>query len=197
MCFSGANLVVWVFTASPWQWDLMLFLDAFSRVAGMNLLVIVGFSVVTRGFRPSLAFDAAAFGLIALAAAFVLYVDFMDPLRPWVFLAVSVAFLPFLVQTTRSLYALGEVATARHMVVATTLLACIHGIDDLYELPGEETNVVFNFGFLALMTWSYAYGVLFHAYEALERASLEGAGDGSPPAEGGAALLTPRTTRVT
>jgi hypothetical protein len=51
-------------------------------------------------------------------------------------------------------------------LVAAQAIACIY---DFYKIPGEETNVVFNFYVLALLTWSYLTVTLYYAYCALER----------------------------
>jgi hypothetical protein len=59
---------------------------------------------------------------------------------------------------------------AMAMVVALATSLAIAGIYDFYKIPGEETNVVFNFYTLALCSWAYFMVAMYYGYCALERA---------------------------
>lgn len=43
---------------------------------------------------------------------------------------------------------------------------------DNFALAGklDETNLIYNYGLMALMTWAYAYAAIFFAYETLRQA---------------------------
>lgn len=169
MTLSLSNLTLWIFTQWQWQYDFVMYLDAFSRVAGMNLLVVFGFLAVTHNYKPSLMLDVFIFVGIGVLAAILMYVDFMDPIRPYVFFAIYYVFLPFLIMLTWKLFNLGENKLGVHMVISTMLLTYIHSIADFYPIPGDATNLVYNYAFMALMGWAYAYAVIYFSYTALEQ----------------------------
>lgn len=171
MFTSTSSLTVWIFTQWNWQYNFVMYLDAFSRVAGMNLLVVFGFLAVTHQYKPSLKADVLIFITIGMIAAALMYVEPLNAIRPYVFFAVHYMFLPFLLLLVYKLFQLGEHRLGRHMLIASVLLTYIHSIADFYPIPGDETNIVYNYGFMALTTWAYAYAVIFFAYEALEKAS--------------------------
>ena len=177
MAISMTNVTIWIFTALQWQYDFMMYLDAFSRVAGMNLLVVFGFLAVTHNYKPSALADVFILSGVGAIAAFVMYVDYMDPVRPFVFFAVHYMFVSFLVLLTWKLFSMGNRALGVHMIIATLLLTYIHSIIDLYSIPGDATNVLYNFFFMANMVWAYGYLVIYFAYAALERHSVSSSGN--------------------
>jgi hypothetical protein len=48
--------------------------------------------------------------------------------------------------------------------IASLVIATIY---DFYKIPGEKTNLVFNFFFLALVTWSASFVAIYFAHVAL------------------------------
>ena len=56
MFCSGCNVIAWFFTGNDWQWSLIWYLDAFSRIAGMNLLLYAGFATLTHRFLGHFAY---------------------------------------------------------------------------------------------------------------------------------------------
>ncbi len=169
MTLSLSNITMWIFTQWQWQMDFVMYLDAFSRVAGMNLLVVFGFLAVTHSYKPSVLSDVVIFVGIGVLAAMLMYVDFLDPFRPYVFFAVYFMFLPFLLMLAWELFSLGEKTLGMHMVVTSLLFTYIHSIADFYPIPGDATNLVYNYVFMALMVWGYGYLVIYFSYVALER----------------------------
>lgn len=169
MAISLTNLTTWTFTQWQWQYDFVLYLDAFSRVAGMNLLVVFGFLAVTHNYKSRVLEDFLIFLGIGTTAAILMYVDFMEPIRPYIFFAVYFMFLPFLIMLTWKLFSMGERALGIHMAITTLLLTYIHSIADFYPIPGDATNLVYNFAFMALTFWAYGYLVIYFSYVALER----------------------------
>ena len=169
MSVSLANLTTWTFTQWQWQYDFVLYLDAFSRVAGMNMLVVFGFLAVTHNFRSSVLTDLFIFLGIGTIAAILMYVDYMEPIRPYVFFAAFFMFVPFLIMLTWKLFSIGNRALGIHMAITTLLLTYLHSIADFYSIPGDATNLFYNFAFMALTIWAYGYLVIYFSYVALER----------------------------
>lgn len=177
LAISMTNITIWIFTQQQWQFDFSMYLDAFSRVAGMNLLIVVGFLAVTHDYKPPLLADVFILFGIGAVAAILMYVDFVDPVRPYVFFAVYFMFLPFLMLLTWKLFSIGNKALGVHMIFTTLLLTCIHSIADFYPIPGDATNVIYNYAFIAFTGWAYGYLVIYFAYVALERHSVRSSGN--------------------
>jgi hypothetical protein len=135
----------------------------------MNLLVVFGFLAVTHNYKSRVLEDFLIFLGIGTTAAILMYVDFMEPIRPYIFFAVYFMFLPFLIMLTWKLFSMGERALGIHMAITTLLLTYIHSIADFYPIPGDATNLVYNFAFMALTFWAYGYLVIYFSYVALER----------------------------
>ena len=64
----------------------------------------------------------------------------------------------------------------QHMLQVMAFSLAIAAIYDFYKIPGEETNVFFNFFTLALFTWAFLTVQLYYAYCALERATARQGG---------------------
>ena len=176
MAISMTNITIWIFTQQQWQLDFSMYLDAFSRVAGMNLLVVVGFLTVTHKYKPSILADVFILFGVGAIAAILKYIDFMEPVRPFVFFAVHFMFLPFLMLLTWKLFSMGNRALGVHMVLTTLLLTYIHSIADFYPIPGDATNVLYNYAFMAFTVWAYGYLVIYFAYVALEQNTFSSSG---------------------
>lgn len=176
MAISMTNITIWIFTQQQWQYDFSMYLDAFSRVAGMNLLVVFGFLAVTHKYKPSILADVFILFGVGAIAAILMYIDFMEPVRPFVFFAVHFMFLPFLMLLTWKLFSMGNRALGIHMIITTLLLTYIHSIADFYPIPGDATNVLYNYAFMAFTFWAYGYLVIYFAYVALERHSVSPSG---------------------
>jgi len=177
MATSLTNLTMWTLTQWEWQYNFVMYLDAFSRVAGMNLLVVFGFLAVTHNYKSSVLADVFILFGIGSFAAILMYVDYMDPVRPYVFFAVYFMFLPFLVMLTWKLFSIGNRTLGIHMIITTLLLTYIHSIADFYPIPGDATNLFYNYAFMALTFWAYGYLVIYFAYDALERHSVSSSRD--------------------
>ena len=57
------------------------------------------------------------------------------------------------------------------MVAATISLTILHTAYDFYKIPGDETNLFFNFYFVAFLVWAYGYSAMYYGYLALEQES--------------------------
>ncbi|KER74627.1 hypothetical protein [Burkholderia aenigmatica] len=166
---SATNALIFFATESPVSYGISHFLDAFSRGFGMPVIAVAGLMAVTHGYRPSVRQDALLFvlatvGTIALVAAGVLHsVLPYFYVTMWTLLSLYLA--GFVMRLLRAGHVFHALTTAGALV-ASQAIACIY---DFYRIPGDETNVVFNFYVLALLTWSYFVVVLYYAYCALER----------------------------
>ncbi len=177
MAISMTNITIFIFTQRQWQYDFSMYLDAFSRVAGMNLLIVLGFLAVTHKYKPSVLADVFILFGVGAIAAILMYVDYMDPVRPFVFFAVYFMFLPFLMLLTWKMFSMGNRALGVHMIITTLLLTYIHSIADFYPIPGDATNVLYNYAFMAFTFWAYGYLVIYFSYAALERHSVSSSGN--------------------
>jgi hypothetical protein len=89
---------------------------------------------------------------------------------PYFYIVVWALFSIYLAYFAKQLLSVGEKGHAFSVIVALVSSGTIACIYDFYKIPGEETNIVFNFFVLALTTWSFLFGSLYHAYSALARA---------------------------
>lgn len=177
MAISMTNITIYIFTQQQWQFDFSMYLDAFSRVAGMNLLVVLGFLAVTHKYKPSVLTDVFIFLVVGSIAAALMYVDYIEPVRPFVFFAVHFMFVPFLVLLTWKLFSIGNRVLGVNMIITTLLLTYIHSIADFYPIPGDATNVLYNYAFMAFTVWAYGYLVIYFAYAALEKNNVGSSGN--------------------
>ena len=147
----------------------MVFLDAFSRAFGVTLVAVLGMMAATHKFKPPISTDAWLFVATMAATAILLYSGLFDPVLPYFYLAAWYLALIYLVYVTWKLYTAGETAVAVHMTMALLSITIVLTIYDFFPIPGDETNLVFNFYFIAMLTWGYGFSVFYYAYTALLR----------------------------
>lgn len=168
MFASGCNLIVWFFTGNDWQWNLVWCLDAFSRIAGMNLLLYIGFATLTHNFRPSLVADALVLGLIALLAAAVMYVDLFEPAKHYAYSAAHFMFTPLLIFLTYEMYRISKLHLMWLMVMTTIMFTVSTVMLDFAAPADNDTNLFFNKDFVSLVSWAFGYLILSRVYVAME-----------------------------
>ncbi|MEM1437016.1 MAG: hypothetical protein AAGG11_23410 [Pseudomonadota bacterium] len=171
MCGSGSNVTIWFFTQNEWQWNLIWFLDAFSRIAGFNILLYAGFATVTHNFRPSLTFDVVLLVIIGLAAAGVMYVDWLIPARHYAFSAAHFMFVPLLLFLIYEMHRLGKQTLMVMMSLTVVLLTASAVLLDFAAPANNETNIIYNKDFVSMMSWAFGYLVISRVYVAMEDAS--------------------------
>ncbi|MGY2491283.1 hypothetical protein [Cupriavidus sp. CP313] len=170
---SSTNAAFFVATGSQVSGEIAHFLDAFSRGFGFPIIAVAGMLVVTHGYRPSIRFDVMAF-VASFAATFVLLgVHVFEAVLPYYFLVMWTLLSIYLAYVAKRLLSVGAVPQALALLVALVTSQIIASIYDFYKIPGEETNVVFNFFVLALNTWAYFMPASYYAYCALERAQKD------------------------
>ena len=103
----------------------------------------------------------------------VLYVydDVINPWLAYLYLGIWYVTAIYLADFCRRLFAVGRVAVGLHMVAATISLTILHTAYDFYKIPGDETNLFFNFYFVAFLVWAYGYSAMYYGYLALEQES--------------------------
>jgi hypothetical protein len=167
---SATNFLVYFLTQWPPLYHIAHFFDAFTRAFGVPVIGVVGFMSVTHGYKPSVRQDVALFAL-AFVGAFVLEtVDFIAPALPYLYVVTWTCLSIYVAFFVKKLLGAGEKFHAMATIVAlvtSQIIACMY---DFYKIPGEEHNVVFNFYFMALLTWAYFIAATSYAYCALERA---------------------------
>lgn len=169
VAISATNLMLFYATGLEVGYRISMFLDAFSRGFGVPFITVVGLMMVTHGYKPSKLVDIVVF-VLAFAGTFVLILsDFMVKPLPYFYVAMWTLFSIYLAYFAKKLLSVGETRHAIYVILALVLSQAIANIYDFYKIPGEETNIVFNFFVLALVTWSFLLAVLYHAYCALER----------------------------
>jgi hypothetical protein len=167
---SSSNAVVFFATESPVSYAISHFFDAFSRGLGMPVIAVLGMMTITHGLKPSIRFDVTAFVVSFAVTFFVLEAHFFEGILPYFFLVMSVLLSLYLAYVIKRLVGIGAVPQAVAVLVALASCQAIAAIYDFYKIPGEETNIVFNFYTLALCTWAFLMPALYYAYSALEHA---------------------------
>ncbi|QBR03946.1 hypothetical protein [Paraburkholderia pallida] len=167
---SATNAIGFFATGNAISYEVAHFFDAFSRGFGMPVIAVAGLMAITHGYKPSILLDVVAF-VATFAGAFVLVgAGFIAGVLPYFYLVMAIWLSIYLAYFTKRLLNIGATLEALGMVVALVTTFAIAAIYDFYKIPGEETNVVFNFYTLALSTWAYLMPALYYGYCALERA---------------------------
>jgi len=164
---SGLNFLFYNATLYQPSYDLMIYLDAFSRAFGFPILGTLGLMAVTHQIRMSKRIKLVLFVVTLGLTSVMLSSDFMLPILPYFYLVVIYPFCLYLFYVAKRLFDIGRVGLAIFVLKSTFASLLIASIYDFYTIPGEETNVVFNFFFLALITWSASFVAMYYAYVAL------------------------------
>ncbi|KVN24043.1 hypothetical protein WJ63_19105 [Burkholderia pyrrocinia] len=168
---SSTNALIYFATGYEISGLISHVLDAFSRGFGMPIVAVAGLMAVTHGYKPSARQDVALFALSFAGTAVLVGAGFIAKVLPYFYVAMWALLSIYLACFVRRLLGAGllfHAMTTTVALVASQVIACIY---DLYPIPGDAHNVVFNFFVLALVTWSYVTASLYYAYDALERAN--------------------------
>ena len=170
---SGANFALYWVTMSETSYAIMLYLDAFSRLFGIPVIGILGMMAVSHHYRPSISVDAWVFLVSIIGTAVLLYTEFFEASLPYIYLVVWYGFAAYLCYFAVRLFSNGDTVVATHLSIAIIASTILHTAYDFYTIPGDETNIIFNFWFIALVVWSYLFAVIYYAYDALDRTSVD------------------------
>jgi len=170
---SGLNVIVFLLTDSHVSYEVMHFLDAFSRGFGLPIVAVVGLMEVTRKRKLSVVQDIMLVAGAILGGVVLVTADFMVGILPYFYVVMWIWLSGYLVYFIIKLMEIGESLQALSTFVALVTSLAIACIYDFYKIPGDETNLVLNFPFLALLTWGYFSASIYYAYCALERGDLK------------------------
>ncbi|GAB3627975.1 hypothetical protein PTE30175_05544 [Pandoraea terrae] len=167
---SATNLAVYLLIEWPPLYHVAHFFDAFTRAFGVPVIGVLGFMTVTHGYKPSVRQDVALFALAFGGAAVLETVGSIAPALPYFYVVTWTCFSIYVAYFVKRLLGVGEkfhAMTTTVALVTSQVIACVY---DFYKIPGDEHNVLFNFFFMALLTWAYFIVATYYAYCALERA---------------------------
>ncbi|KFX67272.1 hypothetical protein [Paraburkholderia fungorum] len=167
---SSTNAIGFFVTGNAVSYEISHFFDAFSRGFGMPIIAVAGLMAITHGYTPSVRQDVSVF-VASFALTFVLVgADFIARILPYYYLTMWILLSIYLLYFIKRLLEIGEMLRALFAGVALVTSLGIATIYDFYKIPGEETNVFFNFYTLALCSWAYFMPAIYYGYCALERA---------------------------
>ncbi|MDF1723477.1 MAG: hypothetical protein P1U59_03105 [Alcanivorax sp.] len=165
---SSTNLLIYLLFEFEPSFGITMFLDAFSRAAGIPIIGMVGLMAVTHHYRPSKMVDALFFvGGFAWTAALVSFDVFAKPL-PYYYVVMWTVFSVYLIYFAFRLLRVGETRHAITVFLAMATSQTIAVIYDFFPIPGDPDQIIFYT--LALTTWSFMSLVIYYAYFALQRA---------------------------
>ena len=168
---SGANFALYWITTSETSYALMLYLDAFSRLFGIPVIGILGLMAVSHHYKPSTSVDVWVFIVSMIATAILLYAKIFASSLPYIYLVMWYGFAAYLCYFATRLFSGGATVVAIHLSLAIVAATILHTAYDFYTIPGDATNILLNFWFIALVVWSYLFAVIYYAYDALARIS--------------------------
>ncbi|MET8424482.1 transporter [Nocardia sp. NPDC004860] len=151
------------------MYHIALFFDAFSRAAGITLILILGLMKVTHRYKPSLPTDIAVFALATVAGLYLsIFADRIGVAGATFYVVVNVITSVFLLYFVRRLWNIDERGQAIGVVLATAAAFVIAATYDFYHIPGDDENHTF-FYIGALATWGFQMMMYYYAYRALHR----------------------------
>ena len=172
MGISSTNATVFFLTQSPQAYNIAHFFDAFSRAFGLPVVTSAGLLVITHGYRPTAFQEILYFALSFAAAALLVLVPALKPVLPVFYLVMWLVFTLFLVTFAADLLKQRIYLHFWLTVLAAAMSLAVAVIYDFFKIPGDETNPVFNFYTIALLTWAFLVTEIYYAYFALERVKL-------------------------
>ncbi|WP_047286505.1 hypothetical protein [Pseudomonas protegens] len=156
------------FIATGWQanYNVAIFLDAFSRGVGVPVIGTLGLMAVTHNYKFSLSKDVVIFvaGFAATAGYFLS--GNMKELLPYFYVIMWSLYTLYLCYFTWRLARAGESFHALATMLGGAAGLAVALRYDFFPIPGDETKLIFmTFAFL---TWSYSIVQLYYAYHALK-----------------------------
>lgn len=165
---SSANFLVYELNHSPVNYFGVLFLDTFSRAFGLPVVTVAGLMVLTHRYRPSVRADVLFF-IVPCVATLALITDYMASDLKYILLFMWSIFTAYLFYFSWVLHRYSLTGHAIAMVFTAIANQTIAWMYDFYKIPGDETNIFFNFYTIALYVWSYLTIQTYYSYCALKR----------------------------
>lgn len=164
---SATNFTTFIATGWQTNYNIAIFLDAFSRGVGVPIIVTLGLMAVTHNYKPTPAKDFILFLLSFIAAAIYFLSSAFKPWLPYFYVLMWSIATVYLLYFTWRLARAGEIlhALATFLGAAAGLTIALRY--DFFPIPGDDTKMIFMS--CAFVTWSYSMAQLFYAYGALQR----------------------------
>ncbi|MGI5467135.1 transporter [Streptomyces sp. CA-132043] len=159
LAISASNFLAWSLLGGAedsFMYHFAFFLDAFSRSAGVSLILVMGLMAVTHRYKPSRAVDIGVFALGIVAGLYLQQFHGAGfHVVPATFYVVvnllSTAFLAYFSWRLWKIGAKGEAIGAALSTAAGTYIAVTY---DFFPLPGDDAYHT-TFYILALSTWGF------------------------------------------
>lgn len=164
---SASNFTTFIATGWQANYNVAIFLDAFSRGVGVPIIGVLGLMAVTHNYKPSPAKDFILFlASFTVAAIYFLSTTFKIVL-PYFYVLMWALYTLYLLYFTWRLSRVGENLHALATLVGAAAGLTIALRYDFFPIPGDDNKMIFMT--CALLTWSYTIVQLFYAYGALQR----------------------------
>lgn len=164
---SASNFTTFIATGWQANYNVAIFLDAFSRGVGVPIIGVLGLMAVTHNYKPSPAKDFILFlAAFTVAAIYFLSTTFKTVL-PYFYVLMWALYTLYLLYFTWRLSRVGENLHALATLVGAAAGLTIALRYDFFPIPGDDNKMIFMT--CALLTWSYTIVQLFYAYGALQR----------------------------
>ena len=163
--FSAANMLLAVVLQNTFFEGVALYCDAFSRGVGFPLIATLGFVELFTGRKFSKAFNLSVFvgGALFAWGARTIWMDSAGLQLAFIVLG-QVFFLLLLYFAYRLFSAriFGHGVAVLVILAALIIVSLLEG--QFVVIPGEETNVLFNWLTLAMFVWAISFAECFYAY---------------------------------
>jgi hypothetical protein len=167
--FSALNFALWVTFGFQLSFEISMVCDAFSRSIGIPVVATLGLAKLTHGFDASKTTKwLLLVGGFPLAYALLAYPP-IQPILPYAFFACGIVANIFLVYFAVRLTRVGEQAHAFGIMLVNVSFVIMALLEGIIAIPGEETNLILNFFFLAGWVWALGFAEIYFAYQALAR----------------------------
>lgn len=167
--FSALNFALWVIFGFQLSFEISMVCDAFSRSIGIPVVATLGLAKLTHGFDVSKTTKwLLLVGGFPLAYGLLAYPPIQSAL-PFAFFACGIVANIFLVYFAVRLARVGEQAHAFGITLVNVSFVIMALLEGIIAIPGEETNLILNFFFLAGWVWALGFAEIYFAYQALAR----------------------------
>jgi len=167
--FSALNFALWVAFGFQLSFEISMVCDAFSRSIGIPVVATLGLAKLTHGFDVSkTAKWLLLVGGFPLAYGLLAYPP-IQPVLPYAFFACGIVANIFLIYFALRLARVGEQGHALGITLVNISFIIIALLEGIIAIPGDETNLILNFFFLAGWVWAIGFAEIYFAYQALAR----------------------------
>lgn len=180
--FSALNFALWVAFGFQASFEISMICDAFSRSIGIPVVATLGLAKLTHGFDVSKTTKwLLLVGGFPLAYALLAFPP-IQPALPYAFFVCGLIATIFLVYFAIRLARVGEQAHALGITLVNISFVIIALLEGIIAIPGDETNLILNFFFLAGWVWAIGFAEIYFAYQALARHITPASAPSSLPA---------------